>query len=117
MAGLDPRLLILDEPTRGIDVGAAEIQKLILGLAREGMSIVFISSELEEVVRRSSRVAVMRDRRKIAELSGKEVTQDRIIEAIAGTGGTHDNHRAASGGAARRPRPGLVKPARRRGFA
>ena len=69
------------------------------------MSIVFISSELEEVVRCSSRVAVMRDRRKIAELSGKEVTQDRIIEAIAGTGGTYDNHRSLRR-AARRPRQG-----------
>jgi len=81
----NPRLLILDEPTRGIDVGAkAEIQKLIVGLARKGMSILFISSELEEVVRCCSKVAVMKDRRKIAELRGGEVTQERIIETIAG---------------------------------
>src|SRR5205814_796548 len=64
----DPRVLILDEPTRGIDVGAkAEIQKLVLDLAAEGKSIVFISSELEEVLRTSQRIIVLRDRRKVAE--------------------------------------------------
>ena len=68
----DPRLLILDEPTRGIDVGAkAEIQKLILALVREGKAILFISSELEEVVRCCDRVAVLRDRHKIGELTGE----------------------------------------------
>ena len=101
----DPRLLILDEPTRGIDVGAkAEIQKLILGLAREGCR----SCSSHPSWKRSwcsSRVAVMRDRRKIAELSGKEVTQDRIIEAIAGTGGTMTTI-ARLRRAARRPRRG-----------
>jgi len=81
----DPRFLILDEPTRGIDVGAkAEIQKLILTLAGKGMSILFISSELEELVRCCSTVTVLRDRKKVAELSGPAVTESRIIQAIAG---------------------------------
>jgi simple sugar transport system ATP-binding protein len=81
----DPRLLILDEPTRGIDVGAkAEIQKLILALVREGKAILFISSELEEVVRCCDRVAVLRDRRKIGELSGEQINEQTIIRTIAG---------------------------------
>lgn len=80
----NPRLLILDEPTRGIDVGAkAEIQKLILDLSREGMAIVFISSELEEVVRCSDRVAVLRDRKKLAELVGSQIEERQIMHTIA----------------------------------
>jgi simple sugar transport system ATP-binding protein len=80
-----PKLLILDEPTRGIDVGAkAEIQKLILSLAREGMSVLFISSELEEVVRISHRIAVMRDRRKVKEIEGEDLSRERVMQAIAG---------------------------------
>ena len=85
----NPRLLILDEPTRGIDVGAkAEIERLVESLSRDGMAVVFISSELEEVVRRSHRVAVLRDRRKVAELSGEQVDEQTIMRTIAGTG-TH----------------------------
>lgn len=81
----NPQVLILDEPTRGIDVGTkAEIQKLVLSLAEEGKSCVFISSELEEVLRTSHRVAVMRDREKVAEFSG-EVDEKTIIHAIAGS--------------------------------
>jgi simple sugar transport system ATP-binding protein len=81
----NPRLLILDEPTRGIDVGAkAEIQKLILDLCRRGMAVLFISSELEETVRCSDRVAVLRDRHKVAELSGDRVTEQTIMQTIAG---------------------------------
>lgn len=81
----NPQLLILDEPTRGIDVGAkAEIQKLILSLAEEGKSCVFISSELEEVLRTSHRVAVLRDQKKVAEFSG-EISADEIMFAIAGS--------------------------------
>ena len=79
-----PRLLILDEPTRGIDVGAkAEIQKLVSSLADEGMSVVFISAELEEVLRLSHRIAVMRDRRKVADLPGEDVTVGQIMGLIA----------------------------------
>jgi galactofuranose transport system ATP-binding protein len=81
----NPRLLILDEPTRGIDIGTkTEIQKLILSLAGEGKAVVFISSELEEVIRCSHRVMVMRDRQKVAELVGEQVNQNEIMETIAG---------------------------------
>lgn len=81
----EPKLLILDEPTRGIDVGAkVEIQKLILSLAEAGMSVVFISSELDESVRCSSRMAVLRDRVKIAEISGEEMEEKFIMQTIAG---------------------------------
>ncbi|MEI6808394.1 MAG: sugar ABC transporter ATP-binding protein [bacterium] len=80
-----PRLLILDEPTRGIDVGAKfEIMRLMDSLSRESMAILFISSELEEVVRCCRRVAVLRDRRKIAELSGDQVGMHSIMATVAG---------------------------------
>jgi galactofuranose transport system ATP-binding protein len=80
----DPRLLILDEPTRGIDVGTkAELQKLVLSLADEGKSCLFISSELDEVLRTSHRIVVMRDRAKITEFSG-EVGENTIMQSIAG---------------------------------
>ena len=79
-----PRLLILDEPTRGIDVGAkAEIQKLVSSLADEGMSVVFISAELEEVLRLSHRITVMRDRRKVADLPNEDITVGQIMSLIA----------------------------------
>lgn len=81
----NPQLLILDEPTRGIDVGAkAEIQKLVLSLAEEGKSCVFISSELEEVLRTSHRITVLRDREKVTEFSG-EVDEQKIMQSIAGS--------------------------------
>jgi monosaccharide-transporting ATPase len=81
----NPQLLILDEPTRGIDVGAkAEIQKLVLSLAEEGKACIFISSELDEVLRCSHRVVVLRDREKVTEFSG-EVDEHTIMESIAGS--------------------------------
>ncbi len=87
-----PRLLILDEPTRGIDIGTkTEIQKMILALAEEGKAIVFISSELEEVVRCSNRIMIMRDRQKVAELTGDQVNQAVIMQTIAG-GPAHDQN-------------------------
>jgi monosaccharide-transporting ATPase len=81
----NPEFLILDEPTRGIDVGAkAEIEKLIVLLSREeGMAILFISSELEEVIRCSDRVAVLRDRKKLAELTGDQIEGGTIMHIIA----------------------------------
>jgi len=80
-----PEYLILDEPTRGIDVGTkVEIQKLVLKLAEEGMSITFISSEIEEMVRTCSRLIVMRDRNIVGELNGSEITQENIMRTIAG---------------------------------
>lgn len=84
----DPEYLILDEPTRGIDVGTkVEIQKLVLKLAKEGMSITFISSEIEEMERTCSRLIVMKDRNVVGELSGNEINQDSIMRTIAGGGG------------------------------
>lgn len=88
-----PRLLILDEPTRGIDVGAkAHIQKVVADLAAEGMAVLFISAELEEVVRVSDRVIVLRDRHKVAELTGQDVSVDKIMSVIAAPG----DHRTAA---------------------
>ncbi|PRX49395.1 monosaccharide ABC transporter ATP-binding protein (CUT2 family) [Prauserella shujinwangii] len=90
-----PKLLILDEPTRGIDVGAkAQIQKLVAELAAEGLAIVFISAELEEVVRISDRIVVLRDRRKVAELAGPDVGVDEVMDLIAS--GEPERERAAS---------------------
>ncbi len=81
----DPRVLILDEPTRGIDVGAkAEIQRLVLELAEDGKSVIFISSELEEVQRCSHRIIVLRDHKKAAEFPG-DVDDQTIMETMAGT--------------------------------
>ncbi|WP_337182947.1 galactofuranose ABC transporter, ATP-binding protein YtfR [Shinella sp.] len=83
----NPDFLILDEPTRGIDVGAhAEIIRLIESLCEKGMSLIVISSELEELVAYSSRVIVLRDRAHVAELTGDEVTTEGIVEAIAAGG-------------------------------
>ena len=80
----DPRFLILDEPTRGIDVGAkAEIMTLVQTLCRQGMAILFISSELEELVRCCDRVAVHRDRAMVAELGGSAIDENAILQAIA----------------------------------
>ena len=82
-----PQYLILDEPTRGIDVGTkTEIQKLVLQLAEEGMSITFISSEIEEMLRTCSRLIVMRDRNIVGELKDEELTQERVMHTIAGGG-------------------------------
>ncbi|HEU4382088.1 MAG TPA: sugar ABC transporter ATP-binding protein [Anaeromyxobacteraceae bacterium] len=80
----DPSVLILDEPTRGIDVGAKlEIMELILNLSRQGMGVIFISSEFEEVVRCSDRVAVLRDHAKVGELSGQDLDERNILRTIA----------------------------------
>jgi simple sugar transport system ATP-binding protein len=82
-----PKYLILDEPTRGIDVGTkTEIQRLVLELAKEGMSITFISSEIEEMLRTCSRLIVMRDRKIVGELTGSQLTQEQVMMTIAGGG-------------------------------
>jgi galactofuranose transport system ATP-binding protein len=82
----NPQVLLLDEPTRGIDVGAkAEIQKLVLSLAEEGKACVFISSELDEVLRTSHRVVVLRDREKVSEFTD-EVDERTLMQAMAGGG-------------------------------
>ena len=82
-----PDYLILDEPTRGIDVGTKlEIQKLVLKLAEENMSVTFISSEIEEMLRTCSRLIVMRDRNIVGELTGDQLTQAQVMKTIAGGG-------------------------------
>jgi simple sugar transport system ATP-binding protein len=82
-----PQYLILDEPTRGIDVGTkVEIQKLVLQLAEEGVSVTFISSEIEEMLRTCSRLIVMKDRQIAGELSGTNLTQSDVMHVIAGGG-------------------------------
>jgi monosaccharide-transporting ATPase len=80
----DPRFLVLDEPTRGIDVGAhAEIVRMINRLRDDGLALVVISSELDEIVAYSSRVVVMRDREMVAELRGDLISPATIVQAIA----------------------------------
>jgi simple sugar transport system ATP-binding protein len=81
-----PALLVLDEPTRGIDVGAkADIQRKVAELSAQGLSVIFISSELEEVLRLAQRIVVMRDRRKIGELASRDTDLDTLIDYIANT--------------------------------
>ena len=80
----DPDFLILDEPTRGIDIGTkSEIQKLIVKLAGEGKSVLFISSEIEEMLRTCNRMVIMRDGKKVGELD-HELSQQSVMKAIAG---------------------------------
>ncbi|MCD8215178.1 MAG: sugar ABC transporter ATP-binding protein [Clostridiales bacterium] len=81
----NPDFLVLDEPTRGIDIGTkTEIQKLVLKLASEGKSIIFISSEIDEMLRTCNRMAVLRDGAKVGEISGEQMTQEGVMNAIAG---------------------------------
>lgn len=82
-----PELLVLDEPTRGIDVGAkADIQHKVSELSAQGLAVIFISSELEEVLRLAQRIAVLRDRRKIGELDSGQVDLDGLIDYLANAG-------------------------------
>ena len=102
-----PELLILDEPTRGIDVGAKrDIQSIIRRLADEGLGVLVVSSEVEELVADTDRVVVLRDGRSVEELSGEEIEEDRILQAMAtgsaagvSTAGTTSG--ASAGGAGR----------------
>ena len=81
---MNPRLVILDEPTRGIDVGAkAEIQSLIRELAEQGLGVLMISSELEEVIEGSDRVFVLRDGRSVAELKRGQIDEHAVMSAMA----------------------------------
>ena len=87
---MNPKLLILDEPTRGIDVGAkAEIQTIVKELADQGLGVLMISSELEEVIEGSDRVFVLRDGRNVGELTGKKITEAAVMAAMA-----HGDHLA-----------------------
>ncbi len=81
----EPKVLILDEPTRGIDIGArAEIEKLIESLSDDGLSMIMISSEMDEEVRCCHRVLVLRDRKVIGELQGSAISESSIVRKIAG---------------------------------
>ena len=80
-----PKLIILDEPTRGIDVGAkSEIEMLIQDLTAQGISILMISSEMEELIRSCDRMAVLRDGVKVGELVGEDISEKHIMKFIAG---------------------------------
>ncbi|MEU5275112.1 sugar ABC transporter ATP-binding protein [Streptomyces asoensis] len=88
---MNPKVLLLDEPTRGIDVGAkAEVQKLVDELAADGLGVLLISSDLEELVEGSDRVVVLKDGAVVGELTGDDVTEDTLMRTIAG-------HRPAPG--------------------
>ena len=81
---MSPALLLLDEPTRGIDVGAkAEIQRIIKQLAEDGLGVLMISSELEEVIEGSDRIFVLREGRNVAELSHDQATEAAVMSAMA----------------------------------
>ncbi|GGQ69246.1 sugar ABC transporter ATP-binding protein [Couchioplanes azureus] len=107
----NPRILLLDEPTRGIDIGAkAEVQGLIDDLAAEGLGVVLVSSDAEELVEGSHRVVVLRDGTIIGELQGENVTTEALLETIATAA-----HEAATGPAVTEPvaatGPTAAKPA------
>ena len=98
----EPRILILDEPTHGVDVGTkADVHRTISHLAAQGLTILMISSELPEILGMSDRVLVMREGRLVAELPRAEATQERVIAAAAGVGGGSMSA-VASDGARRR---------------
>ncbi|MGY0389228.1 sugar ABC transporter ATP-binding protein [Nocardioides sp. WG-D5] len=92
----EPDVLLLDEPTRGIDIGAkTQIQQLVADLAEKGMSVVFISAELEEVLRLSHRLVILKDRRKIAERPNRDIDVNDVLEIITGEpGGLAEKERA-----------------------
>ena len=101
---MNPKVLILDEPTRGIDVGAkAEIQKLVDDLARDGLGVIFISSELEEVVEGSDRAVALKEGAVVGVLSGEEVSERNLMGMLA-EGGATDS--VADGAAGERPENG-----------
>jgi ABC-type sugar transport system ATPase subunit len=90
---LKPRLVIMDEPTRGIDIGAKrEIEVLIRHMAEEGISILFISSEFEELIRNCDRIEVIREGVNMKTLAGADITEKNIIHAIAGAAEKEGNH-------------------------
>jgi ribose transport system ATP-binding protein len=86
---LEPKVLLLDEPTQGIDVGAkAEVQRLISELAQDGLGVVMIDSEPEEIVEGSDRVVVLRDGGVAGMLSGEELNEQNLVRMIAGSEGS-----------------------------
>jgi ABC-type sugar transport system ATPase subunit len=88
-------VLLLDEPTRGIDVGAkAEVERLIRELAGSGIAVLFISSELPELLRNSTSLVVLRDGAVVGRFDAGEADQDLIMSAIAGDAGRSPQHEA-----------------------
>ena len=86
-----PRLLICDEPTRGVDVGAkGEVHKILLELAQQGVAVLVISSEIDELLAISHRIAVMRDRRLLAEMPVEEADETSILIAASGGSGPQE---------------------------
>jgi ribose transport system ATP-binding protein len=82
---MSPKVLILDEPTRGIDVGAkAEIYRHMAALAEQGIAIIMVSSDMEEIIGMSDRVVVMHERRIRGVLARRELTQERIARFMTG---------------------------------
>ncbi|MDI5971992.1 sugar ABC transporter ATP-binding protein [Streptomyces sp. SL13] len=97
---MNPKVLLLDEPTRGIDVGAkAEVQSLVDELAREGLGVLLISSELEELIEGSDRVVVLKDGAVVGHLEGDGVTEQALLAALASSGadGADDDVPGADG--------------------
>lgn len=81
----EPEFLMLDEPTRGIDIGTkAELQKIVIDLAKQGMAVLFISSEIDEMLRCCKRMVVLRDMNQVGELRGKEISEEAIMHIMAG---------------------------------
>lgn len=81
----EPEFLMLDEPTRGIDIGTkAELQKIVIDLAKQGMAVLFISSEIDEMLRCCKRMVVLRDMNQVGELREKEISEEAIMHIMAG---------------------------------
>lgn len=81
----EPEFLMLDEPTRGIDIGTkAELQKIVIDLAKQGMAVLFISSEIDEMLRCCKRMIVLRDMKQVGELREKEISEEAIMHIMAG---------------------------------
>ena len=84
---LKPRLLLLDEPTRGVDIGAKqEIYRLMEELAESGVAILFVSSEMPEIIGMSDRALVMHEGRITGELPRSELTEERVMQLATGHG-------------------------------
>jgi ribose transport system ATP-binding protein len=95
---MNPRLLIVDEPTRGIDVGAkAEILKILRELAAEGLGVLMISSEIEEILDAADRILVLSDGRNAASFSRQDASEDKIMHAMAHTAGPEETGEADHG--------------------
>ena len=87
----EPTVLLLDEPTRGVDVGAkSEIFKIVQALSNQGLGIILVFSELDEIVDVTDRVLVMRRGRFVRELIGQEITNDTLVSVASGQGNAHD---------------------------